>query len=119
MKLKSISDLIIINTLSIVFILIVTLFSSNILRMILSVPFVCFFPGYTAMAFFFPRRDTLSPIERIVLSVASSIAITTLIGFCLSFTPWGIDIYPIVLSVTIFVVIMSILAWYRHRKIKE
>jgi uncharacterized membrane protein len=113
------NDLILINILSILFILIVTFFGSNVLRIILSVPFIFFFPGYTTIALILPKRNSLSFIERITLSIALSLAVVTLIGLSLSFSPWGISIYPIMVSITIFIIISSAIAWFRRSRLKE
>ncbi|MHB8105390.1 MAG: DUF1616 domain-containing protein [Dehalococcoidales bacterium] len=119
MRFKLRNELIPINILAILFILIVTFFPTNTLRIILSLPFIFFFPGYTAIAFLVPKKSSLSIIERVVLSIALSLAVVTLVGLSLSYTPWGISIYPIVLSVTIFIIITSALACYRRRRLNE
>jgi uncharacterized membrane protein len=119
MKLILKYDLLLVNVVSVIFILIVALCPSNILRIILSIPFVLFFVGYTTISFFFPKKDSFSAIERIVLSIVLSIVIVTFIGLGLSFSPWGISLYPIILSIIIFIIITSLLAWYRRRKLKE
>ena len=105
--------------LSILLIIIIAFLPSNVLRIVLSVPFIFFFPGYTAIAFLFPKRDSLSNIERITLSIALSIVAVTIIGFILSYSPWGISVYPIMVSITVFIIIASGLAWYRRHKLGE
>jgi len=119
MRIKLRNELIPINILSILLILVVTFFPSNILRVILSLPFIFFFPGYTTIAFLFSKRNSLSIIERVTLSIALSIVIVTLIGLGLSYSPWGIRIYPIMVFITIFIIVTSALAWYRRRKLSE
>jgi uncharacterized membrane protein len=61
----------------------------------------------------------LSIMERVTLSIGLSLAVVTLIGLSLSFSPWGISIYPIMLSITIFIIITSALAWFRRSRLKE
>lgn len=119
MRIKLRNELILINILSILLILIIVFFPSNILRTILSLPFIFFFPGYTAIAFLFIKRNSLNIIERVTLSIALSMVIVTLIGLGLSYSPWGIHTYPIMVFITIFIFLTSVLAWYRRRKLGE
>ncbi len=90
-------------------------FTSGALRIALGLLFALFFPGYTLLSALFPRRSSLSGIERIALSFGLSIAITPLIGLILNYTPWGISLYPILISVTIFILAASGAAWYRQQ----
>ena len=94
------------------------LFTSGALRIILGLAFVLFFPGYTLIAALFPRKDALDSIERLALSFGLSIAVVPLIGLILNYTPWGIRLYPILISVLLFIVIMAAIAWYRRRRLQ-
>ena len=114
MRIQIHNDLLPINILSILLILIITFFPSNVLRTILSLPFILFFPGYTAIAFLFPKKNHLSNIERVTLSIALSLVVVTLVGLGLSCTPWGICIYPVLVTIFIFIVVTSVIAWYRR-----
>lgn len=89
------------------------------LRVILGLPFVLFFPGYTLIAALFPRKDDLDGIERVALSFGLSIAVVPLIGLGLNYTPWGIRLYPIYISLVIFITAMSVIAGYRRRKLRR
>jgi uncharacterized membrane protein len=91
----------------------VAAFTSGALRIILGLPVVLFIPGYILLSALFPNRGSLSGIERITFSIGLSIAITIIIGVILNFTPWGISLYPILISATIFVVVTALIAWYR------
>ncbi len=85
------------------------------LRVVLSLPLLLFIPGYCVVAALFPKTSDLSGIERSVLSFGLSIAVVPLIGLILNFTPWGIRLEPIILSVSLFTLVMILLAWYtRH-----
>ena len=91
----------------------VAIFTTGPLRIVLGLPFVLFCLGYSLLSALFPRQGSLGGIERITLSFGSSIAVAILIGLILNYTPWGISLYPIIISVTLFIVITSAVAWYR------
>jgi len=89
------------------------------LRVALGLPFILFFPGYVLIAALFTRKDDLSGIERVALSFGLSIAVVPLIGLGLNYTPWGIRLAPVLISMIIFVAAMSGIAWYRRRRLPE
>ena len=91
----------------------VVFFTTGPLRIALGLLFVLFFPGYTLLSALFPRRGSLGGIERIALSFGLSIAVVPLIGLVINYTPWGINLYSVIISVTLFIVIASAVAWYR------
>lgn len=68
--------------------------------------FILFAPGYALIAAMFPERgDTVGDlgiggIERLALSIGSSIGIVPGIGLVLHFTPWGIRLVPVVLGLS-------------------
>lgn len=107
-------DLIIISVLALILVLVASVSSSTWLRTIFGLPFILFFPGYTLIAALFPRKEGLSGIERLALSFGLSIAIVPLIGLILNYT-WRIDLYPILISFSIFILAMSVVAWYKRR----
>jgi uncharacterized membrane protein len=83
-------------------------------RVVLTLPIMLFIPGYCVIAALFPKDGGIDLIERFVLSVGSSMAIVPLIGLGLNFTPWGIRLEPLVISITLFT-LMAILAAYHTR----
>jgi len=103
--------------LSVLLIIIIVFLESNVLRIILGLPFLLFSPGYTLTAALFPRKGDLEGITRIALSFALSVAVVPLIGLILNYTPWGIALYPVLVSTTIFIVSASGAAMYRRQKI--
>lgn len=107
--------LISINVLVILTILVIALFPLEILRIVLGLPFVLFFPGFTLISALFPNREWISNIERVILSFGLSIATVTLIGLILNFTPWGLQLEVILYSVASFTIITSVIAWIRLR----
>lgn len=92
-------------------------FTSGGVRIAFGLLFALFFPGYALISALFPKREKLGGIERVALSFGLSIAVVPLIGLILNFTPWGIRLYPIVVSVTLFILIAAVFAWYRQRKL--
>jgi len=113
------SGLILQGILIIVLIIIVTLIPSNILRIIIGLPFVLFSPGYTLMLALFPKRGQIGNIERVALSFGMSITIVPLIGLIMDNTPWGITIESTLYSITGFIFIVSIIAWFRLWRLSE
>ena len=83
-------------------------------RIVLALPVILFLPGYSLIAALFCKDDDIDFIERIALSFGLSIAVVSLIGLCLNFTPWGIRLDPLVISLTLFTVAMILIAQYRR-----
>ncbi|KJR98053.1 MAG: hypothetical protein VR68_12105 [Peptococcaceae bacterium BRH_c4a] len=104
---------------SLILVLLITAADVHTLRVALGLPFVLFFPGYTLIAALFPGREDLDGIERVALSFGLSIAVVPLIGLLLNYTPWGIRLYPILFSLNLFVLAMSVLGWYRRKGLPE
>jgi len=84
-----------------------------IFRWIVGSIFVLFLPGYVTVQALFSGRRELDDIERFALSVGLSLAITPLMGLLLNYTPWGIRLDPIVLSLSIFTLSMATIATLR------
>jgi len=84
------------------------------LRVVFALPVVLFIPGYCLIAALFPNKSDLDGIERTALSFGLSIAVVPLIGLGLNYTPWGIRLDPIVISLVIFTVSMLVIALFRR-----
>ncbi|KYH24893.1 hypothetical protein HAPAU_29850 [Halalkalicoccus paucihalophilus] len=99
------------------------------LRIGFGLVFVLFVPGYALVAALFPEKGEraveesdvdrsgesgIDGIERTALSFGLSIAVVPLIGLVLNFTPWGIRLVPILLSVGGFTVIAASVAAVRR-----
>ena len=87
---------------------------NSIIRTILGIPMVLFIPGYVLIAALFPKKSDLESIERIALSFGMSIAVVPLIGLGLNFTPFGIRLIPILVSLCIYTTLLIIVAKYRR-----
>ncbi|QLG27433.1 DUF1616 domain-containing protein [Halorarum halophilum] len=86
------------------------------LRILLGLPFVLFAPGYALIAALFPEagesptettdeesspdRSGIDGIERVALSFGTSIAVVPLVGLVLNFTPFGIRLLPLMVSLS-------------------
>jgi hypothetical protein len=75
------------------------------IRYILGSIFVLWLPGYTFIKALFPKsansktpEKNLDKVERIALSIGMSLALVPIVGLLLNYTPWGIRLTPIVLS---------------------
>jgi uncharacterized membrane protein len=77
------------------------------LRIVLGIPLVLFIPGYSLISALFPKNDELDGIERIALSIGLSICVVVFIGLALNYTPWGIRLGPILLSISAFTLILA------------
>ncbi len=92
------------------------IYTGGAVRIILGLPFVLFFPGYTLIAALFPKKDSIGSIERVALSFGLSIAVVPLIGLILNYV-WEISLYPILISTTIFIVAMCVTTYFRRRQL--
>ncbi|RLM95912.1 DUF1616 domain-containing protein [Haloarcula sp. Atlit-7R] len=92
--------------------------------------FVLFIPGYAFIAALFPeagsgptadeengtnpQADGIDGIERTALSFGLSIALVPLVGLVLNFTPWGIRLLPILVSLSGLTLVLTAVAAVRR-----
>ena len=88
--------------------------NESIIRVFLGIPFVLFLPGYALISALFPKTQDLEMIPRIALSIGSSISLGIIIGLCLIYTPWGLRLSPILLSLSGTVLILTAIAALRR-----
>lgn len=119
MRLKVPKELLLLNAVTVLLVLAITLLPSSALRFILGVPFLLFAPGYALIAALFPRKKQIDTIERIAYSLGFSVATVALIGLVLNYTPWGVRLYPVLISIAFFVLAMSVIAWYQWYRLPE
>jgi hypothetical protein len=70
-------------------------------RWVLGSVFALFLPGYVTVEALFQKGRDLDGIARFALSVGLSLTLDMLVGLLLNYTPWGIRLTPIVISLTI------------------
>lgn len=119
MRVKSHQILYAIIILTVVLCVIIALFPNNVIRIVIGLPFVLFFPGYVLLAALFPRKSSLNDIERLALDFGISLAVVPLIGLALNYTPWGITLDSILYTLAGFMFITSIVAWFRQWKLPD
>jgi hypothetical protein len=96
------------------------------IRNVLGVVFVLFLPGYAFAKAMFPKKvpletssASLDTIERLALSVGMSIALTSLIGLILYFTPLSLSLTPITLTMLVLTVGLATAALIRDYQAKS
>ncbi len=117
MKLKTPNGILIIDILSVLLIFSIVFIPSMAVRVILGLPFLLFFPGYTLLDALFIKKEGMDKIEQAALSCGMSIAVTALIGFGLNYTTWGIRLEPVIYSISAFIFVMSVIALIRRSRI--
>lgn len=85
-------------------------------RVVLGLVLVLVIPGYTLTTALFPQREGLDGIERLALTLGLSIAVVPLIGLILNYTPWGIRLSPIAVSLVIFIAFMVAVSSFRRAR---
>jgi uncharacterized membrane protein len=86
-------------------------------RVALGLLFVLFFPGYVLVSALYPRREQLRGVERIALGLGLSLALVPLLGLALNFTPWGIRLTPIVVTLSLWTLAIAAVAWTQRRHV--
>lgn len=94
-------------------------------RYILGSIFVLFLPGYSLIKALFPTKvpiptsiKELDSIERIALSIGMSLALVPITGLLLNYTPWGIRLTPITISLLALTLTLSTAAIIREHETK-
>ena len=82
-------------------------------RHILGSIFVLWLPGYSLIKALFPTKK-MDNVERIALSVGMSLASVSIVGLLLNYTPWGIRVTSITLSLLALTVTFSTAALIRE-----
>ena len=94
-----------------------------IIRYLLGAIFILWLPGYTFIKALFPVNlpikttdKNLDIVERIALSLGMSLALVPIVGLLLNYTPWGIRLTPITLSLTASTLIFATAAILRENQ---
>lgn len=103
-----------------------------IIRYVLGTIFILWLPGYTFIKALFPQTlppkpgtwlthtvQNLDTIERVALSIGLSLALVPIVGLLLNYTPWGIRLAPITLSLTALTVTFATAALLRENQTRK
>lgn len=71
----------------------------RILRVVLGLAFVLFFPGYCLMVAAYPARHDLDGKARMAFSFGLSLVIMPSLALLLDWTPWGITMWSVLIGV--------------------
>ena len=82
-------------------------------RYVLGSLMVLYLPGYSLIEALYPKKEDLDGLERLALSIGLSLALVPLVGLALNYTPWGIRLDPIVVSLSLLTVAFGFGAAYR------
>lgn len=94
-------------------------------RHIMGMIFILWLPGYTIVKALYPGQvpvklstESLDTMERIALSLGLSLAVVSIVGLLLNYTPWGVRLTPIVLSLLVLTIFSATIAAVREHKEK-
>lgn len=93
--------------------------SASLLRVVVGFILVLFLPGYVLVSTLFPRNGELDAIERIALSFGLSICVVVFVGLSLNYTPWGIRLGSILLTLSAFILVFTAVTAIRRIYIPE
>jgi hypothetical protein len=82
-------------------------------RYVLGLLFVLYLPGSMLIEALYPKSQDLESLERLALSIGLSLAVVPLIGLLLNYTPWGIRLTPITISLAAFTEALALTALIR------
>jgi len=82
-------------------------------RYVLGSTFVLWLPGYTFIKALFPAKE-LDNIERAALSIGMSLALVPITGLLLNYTPWGIRVTPVTISLLALTITFATVAVMRE-----
>jgi uncharacterized membrane protein len=112
-------DLLLVVVASVVAVPLAIFWGGNEASLVLGLIFALFSPGYSLVAALFTKRDDLDIARRLALGFGLSIVVVVLVGFILNYTPWGISLYSVLISLLVFIMAASGVAYYRRRRLPE
>jgi len=83
------------------------------IRYVLGSIFVLYLPGYSLIEALYPKKEDLEGLERLALSIGLSLALVPLVGLILNYTPWGIKLEPVLISLAILTFMLAFAATLR------
>ena len=75
---------------------------------------ILFLPGYALIQTLYAKRAELDGLTRIALSIGLSLALVPLDGLVLNYTPFGIRLIPVAISISVLTAIFLVLALHKR-----
>ena len=88
------------------------------LRQVLGVLYVVFLPGYALVKVLYPLNQ-VNIVVRLALSITLSLVVVPMIGYLLNFSPWGIGLMPVNLSILFFSFACAVAGLYREYQVNQ
>jgi uncharacterized membrane protein len=91
-------------------------------RSIFGLIFISFLPGYSFLKVVFltdfkkNKKNDIKVLENVILGIGLSLVLVSIVGLILNFTPFGIRLTPIVLSLFALTFIFSTVALYFQKR---
>ena len=102
------------GTILIVLVFGITQYPLVTIRYVLGTIFVLFIPGFSLIQCLYYRREDLDDLERFALSIGLSLALVPLVGLVLNYTPFGIRLPPVTISLSILSIILIVCGTIRR-----
>jgi uncharacterized membrane protein len=97
-----------------------------VIRYVFGAIFVLWLPGYAFVKALFPtelpiktRDKNLDSVERVALSAGMNLVLVPIVGLVLNYTPWGIRLTPIVLSLAALTLTFATTALLRETNARK
>jgi uncharacterized membrane protein len=87
------------------------------MRILFGLPFLLFIPGYSLVSALWVKKAELGGLERASLSLGLSIVVVPLAGLGLNYTPWGITLTSVVITLYCLIFLFVVVAWLRRSKL--
>ena len=94
------------------------------IRNVLGTIFVLWLPGYSFIKALYPakppgKEKELDTVERAALSIGMSLALVPMAGLILNYTPWGIRLTPIVISLLFMTLAFAAVGLIREHQARK
>lgn len=109
-------DLLLVFLLTIISLVALQFVNQSVINTIVQFILILFLPGYSLISAVYPGKSDLSPLTRVIYSIASSIAITALVGLVLNYSPYSEMLNPILYVLSGFTLVLLVAAYLRRRR---
>ena len=97
----------------------ILLLPNSILPILLGIPFIIFFSGYSILLVLFPALKDLNIVERVAISFGLSIALFPVVGIGLNLSEIGAKLSSILLIISVITVVFGFIGLFRRNRRKD